>query len=60
MKLPSAAALKAGRIGIGVTGGVGTDGQISNGGEHELEVSCRRESGTCVTAQLFILNVEDG
>ena len=60
VKLPSAASLKAGRLGIEVTGGVGTDGQLSKGAGRELEVSCGRESGTFVTVQLFTLGVEEG
>ena len=51
MKLPPAAVLKVGRIGIGVPDEVGTDGQLSEGGGHELEASCGRETDTFVTAQ---------
>ena len=59
VKLPSAAALKAGRLGNGMTGGVGTDGQLSKGGGREIEVLCGRKSGTIDAAQLFTLGIED-
>ena len=54
----TAFALKVGSLGIGVTGEVWSDGQLSNDGRLEIEASSRRESGTFVTTQLVTIGVK--
>ena len=60
MKSASASDLKAARVGMGVTGRIGTNGQLSKDGGLELEVSCGRETGTFNIVQLFSLGVQNG
>ena len=49
-EIATSCCLKGGRIGIGEPDEVGTDKQLSEGGGHELEASCGRETDTFVTA----------